>query len=286
MASDPTTTRAIRGAAPAPPPLIPPLPPRVTGRSHLAVFVASVWAFLRRELKNQFGKFHLGYFWAFADPAAAVAVFTLLHAVIRGSHAKLYGASPIVFFVFGAVSYFLFSHCMSRAQGVCDSHRGLFNYRQIKPIDIIIARTLTETILMLLVAVAFVVCWKWFGQPLRIQDPLLLIVSLLALYVLGIGLGLIFEVYGTVFPDMRRVFAMAMRPMLFISGLFFTMDMVPHVYRPLLFWNPVLHAVDLVRDAVIHGYTSPGSLLYVWCAALVLLFFGLSAYRRYLYRLI
>ncbi len=266
-------------------PLIPALPPRVTGRSSVSVFLTSIWAFLRRELKNQFGKFHLGYFWAVADPAAAVAVFTLLHAVIRGSHAKLYGVSPVIFFVFSAVSYFLFSHCVARAQGVCDSHRGLFNYRQIKPIDIIIARTLTESVLLLVVGMIFVLGWVWFGQPMKIQDPLMLLVGLLSLHALGIGLGLIFEVYGTVFPDMRRIFGMVMRPMLFISGAFFAMDMVPHAYRPLLFWNPVLHAVDLVRDAVIHGYTSPGSMLYVWECALVLLFFGLSAYRRYLYRL-
>ncbi|MDP9142588.1 MAG: ABC transporter permease, partial [Pseudomonadota bacterium] len=185
-----------------------------------------------------------------------------------------------------AVAYFLFSHCVSRMQGAASSQRGLFNYRQIKPIDIILARTLTEAVMMLVVAGVFVLGWIWFGQPMRIQDPLMMFAALLLLYVLGVALGLIFEVYGTVFPDMRRIFGMAMRPMLFISGLFFSMEMVPHVYRPLLFWNPVLHAVDLVRDAVIHGYTSPGSLLYVCCCALVLLFFGLSAYRRYLYRLI
>lgn len=285
--AEPRPPAAARGVpAREPQRLIPVLPPRVTGRSSISVFLTSIWAFLRRELKNQFGKFHLGYFWAFADPAAAVAVFTLLHAVLRGSHAKLYGVSPIVFFVFSAVSYFLFSHCMTRAQGVCDSHRGLFNYRQIKPIDIILARTLTEAVLMLVVAAVFVLGWGWFGQPMRIQDPLLMIAGLLSLYVMGVALGLIFEVYGTVFPDMRRIFGMVMRPMIFISGLFFTMEMVPHVYRPFLYWNPVLHAVDLVRDGVIHGYTSPGSLLYVCCWALVLLFFGLSAYRRYLYRLI
>ena len=100
------------------------------------------------------------------------------------------------------------------------------------------------------------------------------------------SLGLIFEVYGTMINDLKRVFGLAMRPMMFISGLFFTIEMVPQSYQALLYWNPVLHGVDLVRDAVMYGYTSPASLYYMWAVILSLLFVGLSAYHRYQYRLI
>ncbi|WP_370307117.1 ABC transporter permease [Sinimarinibacterium flocculans] len=262
------------------------LPPRRRGRSSLEVFLTSLQAFLLRELKNQFGRMRLGYFWAFAEPAAMVAVLTVLHAGIRGGHASIYGEDPVIFFVFGAVPYFLFSNCVSRAQGVCDSLKGLFNYRQIKPIDVMLARCLIDALLMAGVGLLFVVGWVWTGHPMHLEDPLRLLAALFSLFALGTALGLVFEVFGTIFTDLKRIFGIIMRPMLFISGLFFTIDMVPPEYRAFLLWNPVLHAVDQARDAVLPGYASPGSFAFVWAVIGLLLFVGLGGYRRYLYRLI
>jgi capsular polysaccharide transport system permease protein len=266
--------------------LRPQLPNHVRGRSSLEVFLTSVHAFLLREMKNQYGRFRMGYFWALVEPGAMVAVLTILHAGLRGASTPIYGGHPVIFFVFGAVPFFLFANCVARVQGVCESHKGLFNYRQIKPIDVMLARCMIDALLMLGVLLVFLAGWLWAGYPVRIGDPLLLAAALGSLFALGLSLGLVFEVLGTVFNDLKRTFNIAMRPLFFISGLFFTIDMVPETYRPLLVWNPVLHCVDLARDAVLAGYESPASLGYVWICVAVLLFTGLASYRRYLYQLI
>mgnify|MGYP000285951660 CR=1 FL=1 len=267
-------------------PLIPALPPRVQGRSHLRVFLTALHAFLLRELKQQFGRSRLGYFWAVAEPAATVAVLTLIHAGIRGGEAQIYGAHPIVFFVFGAVPFFTYFHCVNRCQNVCGSHKGLFNYRQIKPVDIMLARAIIEALSMLTVGVLFVIGWLWLGHDFSLPDPLVLLAAMLALFALGLAVGLIFEVFGTVYPDLRRVFTIAMRPMIFISGLFFTIEMIPPQHRHLLTWNPVLHAVDFAREGVLAGYDSPASGSYLLLCILGLLLVAFSAYRRFMYRLI
>jgi capsular polysaccharide transport system permease protein len=261
-------------------------PPQRSGRSSAEVFFTSLHAFLLRELKNQFGRSRLGYFWAVTDPAAMVAVLTILHAGIRGSDAPIYGENAIIFFLFGAVPYFLFANCVARAQGVCESQKGLFNYRQIKPIDVILARCIIDSLLIVGVGALFVLAWSWSGRPVEIRNPLLLAAALLTLFGLGISLGLVFEVLGTVFSDLKRVFGIVMRPMFFVSGLFFTIDMIPDAQRSLLDWNPVLHCIDLARESVLRGYESPGSLVYAWLCAAFLLFVGLASYRRYLYQLI
>ncbi|WP_043768038.1 ABC transporter permease [Algiphilus aromaticivorans] len=255
-------------------------------RSSAHVFFVSVWAFLLREMKNQFGQSRLGYFWAVAEPGAVVAILTTLHAFIRGNHATLYGENPVVFFVFGAVPYFLFMNSVTNAQGVCSSHKGLFNYRQVKPIDVILARCLIEALTMTGVGILFLVGWWWIGKDLELDSALGLAAAMFALFLLGTSTGLAFEVFGTIFPDMKRIFGVIMRPMFFISGLFFTIDMIPVEYRAYLVWNPVLHGVDFARDAVLVGYTSPGSVVYLVGTIAVLLFVSLSAYRRYLFQLI
>ena len=266
--------------------LIPPLPPRRQGRSSSQVFLRSLRAFLLRELKSQFGRSRLGYFWALAEPAATVAILTALHASVAGANRSIYQESPIIFFVFGAVPYFLFSNALSQTQGVCLSQKGLFNYRQIKPIDIMLARSLIDALMMLGVLSVFLLAWAWLGFSMPRIRPLELIGALFSLFCLGVSLGLVFEVFGTVFQDLRKIFSIATRPLFFVSGAFFTMTMLPDGLREVLYLNPILHGVDLTRDAVMAGYTSPASWMYLWGCILLLQFVGLAAYRRYLYQLI
>ncbi|MEW6167434.1 MAG: ABC transporter permease [Pseudomonadota bacterium] len=267
-------------------PLIPALPPRRVGRSSWLVFLTSVRAFLLRELKAQYGRARLGYFWALAEPAATVAILTALHASVAGGDAVIYQESPIVFFVFGAVPYFLFSNSLSQTQGVCLSQRGLFNYRQIKPIDIMLARSMIDALMMTGVMLVFLLGWYWLGLQMPKIRMLELACALFSLFVLGLSLGLVFEVFGTVFSDLRKIFSIVTRPLFFVSGAFFTMDMLPWGLAQVLYLNPVLHGVDLARDAVLANYTSPASWLYLWSCILLLQFIGLAAYRRYLYQLI
>lgn len=266
--------------------LIPPLPERPLGRTSWQVFVGSMRAFLLREMMNQFGRSRLGYFWALAEPAATVAILTALHAFIRGGHHDLYGENPIVFYVFGAIPYFMYANSVSAAQGVCTSHRGLFNYRQIKPVDVVLARAVIDGLMILGVLAVFMLGWLWLGQDSPVHNPLLLLFALFSLFVFGASIGLVFEVFGTIYPDVRKIISVITRPMFFISGVFFTIEMVPPGLRNVLIWNPVLHGVDLTRDAVLVEYQSPASWQYMWGSILVLQFIGLAAYRRYLYRLI
>lgn len=267
-------------------PLIPPLPPRRYGRSSWQVFLTSVNAFLLRELKVRYGRARLGYFWALVEPAATVSILVGLHTIVGGGGQTIYGESPVIFFVFGTVPYFLFSNALSGVQGVCLNQKGLFNYRQIKPIDIMLARAMIDGLMMTGVLLVFLLGWWWCGQEMPRMHLLELALSLLSLFVLGISLGLVFDVFGTVFPDVRRVLSILTRPLFFVSGAFFTMTMIPSSARWLLSLNPVLHGVDLARDAVMSGYTSPASWVYLWGSILVLQFIGFAAYRRYLHLLI
>ncbi|MFA5940161.1 MAG: ABC transporter permease [Sinimarinibacterium sp.] len=266
--------------------LIPPLPPRRAGRSSWEVFLTAVHAFLLREMKAQYGRARLGYFWALAEPAATVAILTGLHASVAGGGAVIYQESPIIFFVFGAVPYFLFSNSLSQTQGVCMSQKGLFNYRQIKPIDIMLARSVIDALMMTGVLLVFLLGWYWMGLKMPEIRMLELAFALFSLYVLGLSLGLVFEVFGTVFQDLRKIFSIATRPLFFVSGAFFTMTMLPGGLGNVLYLNPILHGIDLARDAVMAGYESPASWLYLWGCILLLQFIGLAAYRRYLYQLI
>ncbi|MEN8718948.1 MAG: ABC transporter permease [Oceanococcaceae bacterium] len=233
-----------------------------------------------RDIKSRYFATRLGLVWAIADPAAIVIMLV----IVRGFFGVIVGGpgvSPIEYFFWPVWAFFLFSQTANATAGALGAARGLLSYRQVQAFDVIFARSLIEWSLLYIVAGIAVAGWWLFGMPLNVESPLHLVVLPLVILALGSGWGLLTEVASTVWPDARRILAIVMRPMLFISGLFFTMEMVPPDAQPWLFWNPVLHLVDMTRDAGITSYQSPGSMLYALSVTAVIAVIGFALYHRY-----
>ena len=73
---------------------------------------------------------------------------------------------------------------------------------------------------------------------------------------------------------------MAGRPLFFISGLFFTAEMMPTGVREFLLLNPILHMIEWLRSAFFVEFESRhASVEYALAGALVSAFLGLVMLR-------
>ncbi len=275
MTDTPLTDRPVPAAAGAP------IFRRLPERSPWQIFRTSVWAFMLRELKSKYLTTRLGLVWAVADPAVILLIFIGIHSLMGGHGEGISGASSEEFFFWGVLPFFMFSHAVTAANGAVRASQGLLSYRQIQPLDIIVARVIIEWAVLMVVGGVAVFGWWVTGHPVVLDNPLGILAYLVGLLLLGMCYGIFAEVVGTVIPDMRRILGLLMRPMLFISGLFFTMDMIPWGAEKYLIWNPVLHLVDLTRGSALTGYESPGSAGYAALWSMGLLLIGLAIYRQY-----
>ena len=73
---------------------------------------------------------------------------------------------------------------------------------------------------------------------------------------LGGGLGMIICVGQLRFPELGKIVPLLTRPLFFISGLFFSLNDIPSQYHHYLLWNPILHAIELIRNACYPGYNA------------------------------
>ena len=185
----------------------------------------------------------------------------------------------------GVVPFFLFLRSYTNALGAMSSAKGLFNYRQLKPIDTVLVRIVTETGIMMIV---FGLLWGglwWWGRPVSMHDPLEFIACLAMLCLLAIGFGLFADVYITRNSETRRIAGLFERPLLLVSGAFYTMKDLPDQLLTYLWWNPIFHAIDLARGAALDKYDSPASWIYLFFSTAFILLLGLASYRRNLFRL-
>jgi capsular polysaccharide transport system permease protein len=260
--------------------------PRRPPRGSFEIFINSLRAFTLREIGSRYGSTRLGWLWGLVDPMMTIGFLLGLHGIVRGHNSHIYGADPMIFFIWGVTGFFMWQHACSACMGVCNSSRGLFNYRQIRPIDIMIVKALLEVAELGVAMLAFLLIFAYFGKTTTVEDGALLIVLFVMIFVTGFVFGFLFEVYSTAFPELRRIFSFILRPMLFISGLFFTIGSLSERAQAFFLWNPVLHLIDLIHGAVLPGYESPGSLGYVLLVDGVLLVIALAGYRRYMHELI
>jgi capsular polysaccharide transport system permease protein len=97
---------------------------------------------------------------------------------------------------------------------------------------------------------------------------------------LGTSLGLLLcclEVYS---EAVARLAGPVMKPLFWMSGLFFTAEGLPSQLRTIFLYNPVLHATELVRDGWFPQYRAyHASWLYVLCWTFPLLLCGLALER-------
>ena len=256
-------------------------------RTPFEIQKAVVFALFVRELKTRFGNYRLGYLWALLEPMAHVIVLSVIWSALGRN--QFYGIPIPLFLATGIVPYLFFQKTSSLCMNAIDANRGLFNYRQVRPVDPVIARVLLESIIYFLsyLLLLFIAAWV-FDYDIVMDNPLGLIVVNALLFFLTCGVSLLFSVYGTLYPEiMKLVPLLIFRAMYFMSGILFPLHMIPLEYHDWLLLNPLLHVIELNHIYYFRGFVSGEiSLFYIFIFALTTITLGLLSYRTNWARLV
>jgi len=249
-------------------------------RTPFQIQKAVVFALFIRELKTRFGSYRLGYVWAMLEPVAHVLVLTLIWSALGR---KEFFGIPVALFLFtGMVPFLFFQKTASMCMKAVTANKGLFNYRQVRPIDPVLARVLLESIFSIFVSILLLWAAGWFFDYEVWPDNLLgLIVINSGLFVLTFAISLIMSIYGELYPEALKLVPMIVfRAMYFTSGVIFPLAELPKEYQAWLLWNPMLHVIELNHIYYFQDFSSPDvSLLFIGMFSIVALTFGLLSYR-------
>jgi capsular polysaccharide transport system permease protein len=243
-----------------------------------------VHALILRETRTRFGQHQLGYLWALLEPMIWIGTFAGLYTVAQRRVPA--GMDIVGFLATGVVTYQLFSSCAGKVSEAINGNRALLFYPQVQPLDLAIARLVLEaatliTVFTLIVGLNMLAMHDVVGA----DDLLRVAMGLTLAALLGGSLGLFLCMLGVLSGAVERLRGPLMRPLFWISGLFFTVEDLPPHARDLALINPVLHCVELVRSGWYHSYRAPhASPSYILMIALTLMFVGLLLERAVRHR--
>lgn len=215
---------------------------------------AVIFALFLREVKTRFGVQKLGYLWAVLEPAAIIMFFWVMFGLRMRAH--LPGIDYPMYLMTGMISWNIFSSLVMRSMSAFEANRGLFVYRQVKPIDTLIARTLVECLVYLSVFLLFMVAGGFMGYDISIFSIPFLVASFAGVVIFGFFFGLAGAIASHFSENVPKVMGIVMRALFFTSGIFFTLSSVPEKFRGFLLLNPMLQWNELVRAAYFHTYST------------------------------
>lgn len=247
----------------------------------------SVWhaLLLREAVARMFGR-RAAAAWLFLEPVAGIAFMLLIFTVLRARFVG--GMNTLLWLSAGLLAFYLFRRTANQGASAVGANLALYTYRQVKPVDTVLTRCVLEGVLMLVIAALVFSVLALLGVPLQLHDPLQVIVSLLGLWLLGMGWGLAASVAAELVPELGNLLSLLLMPLMLISGAVFPLSAIPYPWREWLMLNPVAHGIEGARAGIspYYHHVPELSLNYLLGFALALVFLGLVLQRRFRSRLV
>ncbi|MFT6212754.1 MAG: capsular polysaccharide transport system permease protein [Alphaproteobacteria bacterium] len=247
-------------------------------RKAISVQRQTLSALIFRETKTRFGEQSLGILWAFGEVLSHIFIFWGLWTVMgRQAHNGL--ATPM-FLISGMVPYFMFSNIFSKSADCISANRALLVFSQIHIFDFVLSRAIVELTIYMSAITIFLVGLYFFEFDIQIYSLVRVIWGILVLWILGIGLGLIYLPFKGKFKIIDTIVSVGFRMLYFISGAIFPLEAAPKWAIDYLQYNPVLHLIEYIRTGFIDNYGIFNNIEYGFVCALFTLMIGLILLKR------
>ena len=236
-----------------------------------------IYALFFRELKTRFGiNKHLGYFWVVGEPMLIVFVILSIVTAIREFHHQVMPAniSIFMFLAIGIIPFFMFRSIVNQIINGISSNLTLFAYKPVRPIHVFVARAMLEFCIYFTIFVFTMFIAGWFLHldvlPRHILEVLF---SFFLLLMSGFSLGICFAIAGH-FVEPLKVFLTYFSIVFYwTSGVIFPTYLTPSNILDVIYYNPLLHIMELLKYNYFDDYPLMDNYNYIYpifCISLVL----------------
>ena len=247
----------------------------------------TVWkALLLREAVARLSAKRAAWVWILLEPIVLLVFLNVLFGFVL--QRVISGIDGGLFITTGILGLGVARNTALRMKDAIGANAAIFTYRQVLPVDTVLVRAALEALLFVVSALFLFTGLGLLGYQVFPHDFLQVMLAFAALWLAGIGLGLMFSVASELIPESGKVVEMLMIPLYFVSGVMYPPSVIPPAYQSWFLLNPVVHGIEIVRTGFFPQYhTIPGvSIGYLLGFAMVTICLGLALHVRFATRLV
>ena len=247
-------------------------------RDGLVVQTRVIAALMIRDAMARYGHENLGFFWVIGEPLMLTTGIMVLWSVTHMTHGSDIGVIP--FALTGYCFITLWRHIVFRSINSMANSAGLAFHRQLRLLDVLIAKTLLETAAIFAAfMVAFLPLWL-LGYCPGLQDPLALVGGFALSAWLSFGVGLILAALTEMSETAEHFVGPVMYITMPLTGCFFMVDWLPPDAQQFMLWSPLVNGVEMFRSGLFPPeFPTHWSATYLLCCCIGLTSIGLPLCR-------
>lgn len=241
--------------------------PRIRRRQH-------AWDLLRvlvgRDLKVLYKRSILGFGWALATPLIQLFIFSFVFRRALSMNIENYAS-----FVFTGVLVFgWFQSSLNQSAGLITSSKALVTQPNF-PLALLPHVTAVVRLFHFAIAVPILLGLMWW-QGIRPSWPWLCLPVLVFMqYLLIVGLSYPLASINVVFRDTQHIVAALLQLAIYVTPVFYSLELVPASLRPWFHLNPMVGVLQSWRAVLLEGrWPDPGVIAILFAVGTILMFAG------------
>jgi capsular polysaccharide transport system permease protein len=234
---------------------------------------------VRRDLDEKFSRGGVIFLFQLLEPMLQIMMITAFFELLKLT--PTYGPSIALFAATGFFPFYIYVHLSLRFRSAFSPVMGRRRIPMETSLDLMLAKSFIHLATYLLTGlVLFSLIYAYETTLAAPHDPWMVFKAIVALVIIGFGIGLCNPIISYIFPLWNFVYSAVARILGFLSAILFVADFLPLYLREWIAWNPLAHAVTMFRKGFYPGYPSlVFSEAYLWGTALAIVTVGLCLQR-------
>jgi lipopolysaccharide transport system permease protein len=247
-----------------------------------------LFLFVKRDVITLYKQTILGPLWYLIQPLFTTLVFTLIFNNLAGIDTGE-GIPPFLFNLAGVTTWNYFRECLSATSDTFKKNEQIFGKvyfpRVIMPISIVISNLLKFGI-QFGIFIAFYLYYKFFTEnSLEIGIQVLAYpLVILAMGLLGLGLGMIISSMVTKYRDLSFLVSFGVQLLMYISAVVYPISLAREKFPDFAWvieYNPLAYLIEITRYLLIgEGVATSFGLLYISVITVTVLILGLLIFNK------
>jgi ABC-2 type transport system permease protein len=211
---------------------------------------------VRKNLKGRYAGSILGVLWAFINPLLLALIISFVFTKIL----KMNVEHAYLFILSGILPWTFFSNSLQEAVVSIPVHASMLKQFSMPRELIPLSSVLSHFILLLAGLLITLPFFATVNPKIILMLPLLL-VALFLQFLFTAGLSIMVSAVYVSFRDINQLLNVFLLFWLWLTPVFYSVDMIPPAYRWLFHFNPMTPFISLYRNALLYsGNASSGFL--------------------------